>query len=78
MAYQLYFFQKDWDVIGNGVLKTCLIVLNKQGTVASLSNAYITLISKTTKPRKTIEFRSISIYNVIYRIIAKATVNRLK
>lgn len=60
------FFQKHWDVIQNSVIKTCLHVLNDQGTTTPLNHTYIALIFKVAKPRKTIKFRPISLCNVIY------------
>lgn len=39
---------------------------------------YIALIPKIQNPRKVIDFRLISLCNVIYRIVAKTLANRLK
>ncbi|XP_024038343.1 uncharacterized protein LOC112097373 [Citrus clementina] len=72
------FFQKHWQRVKQGVLSTCLHILNKQGDVAPFNHTYIVLISKKGKPRKVTDFRPISLCNVIYRIVAKAIANRLK
>ena len=72
------FYQKHWQRVKQGVLSTCLHILNKQGDVAPLNHTYIALIPKKGKPRKVIDFRPISLCNVIYRIVAKAIANRLK
>lgn len=53
-------------------------ILNEQGNLASLNHIFIALIPKTNKPRKVIEFRPISLCNVVYRIVAKTIANRLK
>ena len=75
---QAVFFQKHWEAVKDGVLATCLYVLNEQGTIVPLNHTYVALIPKTAKPKKVIELRPISLCNVIYRLIAKAIANRLK
>ena len=75
---QVVFFHKHWEAVKNGVLATCLYILNEQGIIASLNHTYIALIPKTTRPRKVTGFRPISLCNVIYRLVAKVIANRLK
>lgn len=64
--------------MSEGALTTYLHILNKGGNITSLNHTYIALIPKIEKPRKVIEFRLISLCNVVYRIIAKTIANRLK
>ena len=61
-----------------GVVKTCLHILNKEGNIMLLNHTYIALIPKVQKPREVNEFKLISLCNVIYRIIVKTMANRLK
>ena len=72
------FYQKHWQTVKQGVLSTCLHILNKQSDVAPFNYTYIVLIPKKGKPRKVTDFRPISLCNVIYRIVVKAIANRLK
>lgn len=72
------FFHKHWKVVSEGVISTCMHILNSGGNIAPLNHTYIALIPKIMKPRKVTEFRPISLYNVIYRIDAKTVANRLK
>ncbi|KAH9648888.1 reverse transcriptase domain-containing protein [Citrus sinensis] len=72
------FYQKHWHTVKEGVLTTCLHILNSQGTIAPLNHTYIALIPKIGKPRKVTNFRPISLCNVIYRIVAKSAANRFK
>ncbi|KAH9735301.1 polyubiquitin 3 [Citrus sinensis] len=72
------FFQKYWSLVKEGVITTCLHILNEGGSVAPLNHTYIALIPKVHNPRKVTEFRPISLCNVIYRIVAKVLANRLK
>ena len=72
------FYQKHWQSVRFGVIKTCLYILNDGGFIAPLNHTYIALIPKVTKPLKVTDFRHISLCNVIYRIVAKTIANRLK
>ena len=59
-------------------MKTCLHVLNDGGDIAELNRTLIVLIPKAENPRKVTEFRTISLCNVIYKIITKSITNRIK
>ncbi|KAH9734317.1 reverse transcriptase domain-containing protein [Citrus sinensis] len=72
------FYQKHWHTVKEGVLTTCLHILNSQGTIGPLNHTYIALIPKIGKPRKVTDFRPISLCNVSYRIVAKTVANRFK
>lgn len=53
-------------------------ILNSGDNIAPLNHTYIALILKSEKPKKVIDYRSISLCNVIYRIITKTIANKLK
>lgn len=53
-------------------------MLNGKGTHAPLNHTYIALVPKIEKPKKVLDFRPISLCNVIYRIMTKIITNRLK
>ncbi|KAH9656688.1 reverse transcriptase domain-containing protein [Citrus sinensis] len=72
------FYQKHWHTVKEGVLTSCLHILNSQGTIGPLNHTYIALIPKIGKPRKVTDFRPISLCNVSYRIVAKTVANRFK
>ena len=72
------FFQKHWQAVKEGVIATGMHILNKGGNIAHLNHSYIALIPKVTKPKKVVDFRLISLCNVMYRIIANVIANRLK
>ena len=58
-----------------------LVVLNalNTGVVPKLLNSnFIFLILKIKHPKKVYDYRPISLYNVIYKLISKVLVNRLK
>ena len=72
------FFQKHWQIVGIRVIKTCLHILNEQGTLESLNHTFIALTPKIEKTKAVSDFRPISLCNVVYRIITKAIANKLK
>lgn len=72
------FFQKHWKHVSQGVIATCLHILNDEGNITPLNHTSIALISKVNMPRKVVDYRPINPCNVIYRIIAKTIANKLK
>lgn len=77
-GFSAAFYQKYWERVSTRVVTTCLHILNEQGTITPLNHTHIALIPKVKKPRNVTKFRSISLCNVIYRIVAKTIANRLK
>lgn len=51
---------------------------NEGDSIALLNHTYIALIQKMHNPIKVIDFRTIILCNVIYRVVAKTLANRLK
>ncbi|XP_035539661.1 uncharacterized protein LOC118344031 [Juglans regia] len=77
-GFPALFYQKHWPVVGQQVCDAVLNVLNSNGSMGSINSTFIALIPKKKNPLKVIEFRPISLCNVIYKIISKAIANRLK
>lgn len=55
-----------------------MYILNGQGTIAPLNHTFIALIPKVSKPRRVSKYKSINLCNIIYRIVTKVIVNRLR
>ena len=64
--------------MGSTVINFVLNILNSSRMPQVLNETYICLIPKVRCPQKISEFRPISLYNVIYKIISKVLANRLK
>lgn len=62
----------------NDVVECYLELLNNRLSLAPLNETMIVLIPKVDLPRKISEFRLISLFNVCYKVISKAIVNRMK
>ena len=72
------FYQKFWHIVGDNVIAAVLDFLNSSYMVPEINYTHIVLISKVKSPEKMADFRPISLYNVIYKIISKVLANRLK
>ncbi|KAA3461119.1 reverse transcriptase [Gossypium australe] len=67
-GYHAFFFQNQWDNIGGA---ECAWTQN-------LNNTLIVLIPKIAQPEKISQFRPISLYNVLYKLVMKVIANRFK
>ena len=72
------FYQKFWHVVGEVVVIAVLDFLNDRIMLPTLNHTNIVLIPKVKNSEKMSNFRSISLCNVIYKIISKVLANRLK
>jgi hypothetical protein len=60
------------------VCKVVLYSLNNATLDSVLNSTFIALIPKMSSPTSVTEFRLINLCNVLYKIISKVLVNRLK
>ncbi|XP_074291949.1 uncharacterized protein LOC141618767 [Silene latifolia] len=72
------FFQTFWSDIGPEVVRTVLPVLKGELSPRALNKTNIVLIPKKKAPDKIRDFRPISLCNVLYKLVSKVLVNRLK
>ena len=72
------FYKTFWNIVGEDVIVVVLNALNTGIIPESINATFICLIPKIKNPKKVSDFRSISLCNVIYKLIAKVVVNRLK
>ena len=64
--------------MGEDVTAVVLRVLNSGIVPESLNTTFISLIPKIKNPKKVLDFRPISLCNVIYKLISKVMANHLK
>ena len=72
------FYQTFWPDIGMEVSDAVLSCLNSGNLLKSIDHTFITLIPKVNNPETVAQFRPISLFNVIYKILSKVIANRLK
>lgn len=73
-----HFFQNAWDTIGRQMSNVILGVLNNGESLKTWNDTIVTLIPKVKEPTNVRQFRPISLCNIKYKIVARATTNRLK
>ncbi|KAK3220885.1 hypothetical protein Dsin_014855 [Dipteronia sinensis] len=69
---------KFWDTVGGGVTEESLRCLNEGDSICDVNNTLMCLISKTTAAYHITDFCTISLCNVVYKIVAKALASRLQ
>ena len=72
------FFQHFWSACGMVVTKTVLDFLNFGISPPNFNETHITLVPKIKEPKKIMDYRPISLCNVVYKIASKAIANRLR
>ncbi|GLT66646.1 hypothetical protein SLA2020_390010 [Shorea laevis] len=77
-GFSVSFYQRHWATVGREVCAAVLSFLNSGNLDAELNSTFIALIPKVSPSTKVTEFRSISLCNVLYKLIAKVLANRLK
>ena len=71
------FYKYFWHIVGGDVTNAVLTALNYGYVSESLNHTFIALIPKIKDPKKVSDY-PISLCNVVYKLIAKVLVNRLK
>ncbi|KAK5826340.1 hypothetical protein PVK06_021258 [Gossypium arboreum] len=77
-GFPALFYQNCWHIIREDVTKFCLQILNEGMDFQKINATQIILIPKIDNPTTMMDFRLISLCNVLYKIIAKSIVNRLR
>jgi hypothetical protein len=77
-GYGACLFQKPWNIIGQQVRSAVLNFLNLGVFYPGINFTYIALVPKSANASNVKGFRSISLCNVLYKVIAKVLANRLK
>jgi len=77
-GFSACFYQANWGTINTEVCHVVLHFLNTGELDNQLNKTYIALIPKVLKPECVIEFRPISLCNMMYKLILKVLANRLK
>ena len=74
----LAFYQKFWHVVDTDITKACLRFIRDYSFPDGLNVTSIVLIPKKKQPEFFIDVRPISLYNVLYKIVANMLANRMK
>ncbi|KAK3218464.1 hypothetical protein Dsin_012434 [Dipteronia sinensis] len=77
-GFQAIFFQNFWGLVGNGVTRVCLRILNGEISIRHFNATNVVLIPKVNKHVDLRDFRLISLCNTIYKIVTKVIAARMK
>ncbi|XP_042944508.1 uncharacterized protein LOC122278379 [Carya illinoinensis] len=77
-GYPALFYQSHWDIVGADLTDAVLEILNGNGNIAAINDTFIVLIPKIRCPQTVLDFRPISLCNVVYKVVSKVLSNRLK
>ncbi len=71
-------FQKYWHIVDDDVSNAILDFFTSGRMLRSVNFTNIVLIPKVKSPEAMTQFRPISLCNVMYKIVSKILVNRMK
>ena len=77
-GFQPVFYQQCWDVVGSSVTKFVLDFFCSGELPRETNDAVLVLLAKVVKPEKITQFRPISLCNVLFKVITKMMVIRMK
>ena len=77
-GWLIEFFLWFFDLVGKDLLRVVELLRIEGKVIKSINSIFFTLIPKCEKPKTFADFRSISLYNLIYKLISKITANGLK
>ncbi|KAG8383563.1 hypothetical protein BUALT_Bualt04G0026600 [Buddleja alternifolia] len=75
---QTFFYQKFWPTVGESVFKVVKEAFESGGFHEDVGRTYLCLIPKKPNPSCVTHFRPISLCNVLYKIVTKTIVKRVK
>lgn len=72
------FFQKFWHIVGDDVAEFVINILHESKMPANVNKTNIVMFPKVRDPTELAQYRPISLCNVVYKLVSKAIVIRLK
>ena len=77
-GFQPLFNQRFWDMVKPNVMRLVSEILAGREFPEGFNDAYIVLIPKMATPQFAKHFRPIGLCNIVYKIVTKVIINRLK
>lgn len=77
-GFQPVFYQRFWNLIEPSVTRTVMDILEGKTFPKNLNKAFLVLIPKEEEPHFVTQFRPIGLCNIIYKMVTKVLVHRLK
>ncbi|XP_026417238.1 uncharacterized protein LOC113312716 [Papaver somniferum] len=77
-GFQSGFYKYNWDIIGQDVTNDVQGFFGTGFMPTTFNKTYLSLIPKTDNATKPVDFRPISLWNTIYKVISKIMEDRIK
>ena len=77
-GFPAMFFQRNWSIVRDDVIAAVKDFFDTGIMPEGVNSTSIVLIPKISNPTKLSDYRPISLCNVIYKVISKCLVNRLR
>ncbi|GJU54600.1 RNA-directed DNA polymerase, eukaryota, reverse transcriptase zinc-binding domain protein [Tanacetum coccineum] len=77
-GYTSKFYKKAWSIIGDDVCSAVKAFFLKGKMLGEINATLITLVPKLSTPMKVSDYRPIACWNVLYKIISKMLINKIK
>ena len=77
-GFHVFFFQHNWGVVGNSVVQFVCNIFRGTTSVKSVNSILIVSIPKVVQPESLYNFWPISLFNILYKLIAKVIVNQIQ
>ncbi|KAL4297071.1 hypothetical protein GQ457_12G031040 [Hibiscus cannabinus] len=72
------FFRQHWELISSYIIQLCHDLLSRKIDMSCVNATVITLIPKVEDPVRMQQLRPISLCTVVYKIVSKTILNRMK
>ncbi|GMJ00023.1 hypothetical protein HRI_003671500 [Hibiscus trionum] len=77
-GFHASFYQKNWSIVGDVVCKTIQRMFSSGVVDPDLNRTLLVLLPKVDSPESISQFQPIGLCTVVYKILSKVVVNRLK
>lgn len=77
-VFPALFYKEFWPIAGDAITDVVISFFTDEYFTKEANNSFIVLILKTTNPTSVNNFRPISLCNVVYKIISKLLVAKLR
>ncbi|KAL9668794.1 hypothetical protein QQ045_006334 [Rhodiola kirilowii] len=77
-GFSALFYQKHWEIVKDTVVGSVMHMLREGVVEGELNKTLITLVAKKKDPERIVDYRPISLCNVIVKAVTKVLPNRLK
>jgi len=72
------FFQRNWGLLKEDIVHAAQVFFNEGKMLDGVNDTAVVLIPKVMHPETLKDYRPINLCNVLYKVVSKCLVNRLR